>query len=212
MTYTQALAHLLRVVAKAARIAPPKKRPQTKSKNRKRRTYLPPRAVEPIEEPVFAPSVTPPDVVRGEPLPPPPPIPAPLDAAVLAAASVAGERAARAAEVEAQRAAIDATARWQKQCTAIDAHTGLRCGLVGQHVEHRTARGPFTAVAAPGQMHFARRAALELAAYSDGGAVESLTHRGTELGKRRRGLAHAGDITADDRSVEHNRKSHGEAA
>lgn len=99
--------------------------------------------------------------------------------------------------------------RWQRQCMAVDAVTGLRCGLVGQHDTHRTARGPFVTVAAPGQTHFARKAELERIAFADGGAVESLSHRATvREGKR----AHAGHITADDRSVRHNRQAHGDAA
>lgn len=86
--------------------------------------------------------------VFGEPLPPPPVVSTPLEPAVVAAASVAAEKAAAAAKVEAQRAAVELTARWQSPCKAIDASTGLQCGLMKGHaVEHRHARGIFLLVA-----------------------------------------------------------------
>lgn len=86
--------------------------------------------------------------VHGEPLPPPRPTPAPPSAAIVAAASVAEEKAAVAAELEAKRAEIEASAKWKGQCKAIDARNGLRCGLLHGHtVDHRSARGAFTTVA-----------------------------------------------------------------
>jgi hypothetical protein len=86
--------------------------------------------------------------VRGQPLPVLPPPAAPLDPAVIAAASVAAEKAAKAAELEAQKASIEASARWKSPCKAIDADTGLQCGLMKGHtVDHRHARGPFVRVA-----------------------------------------------------------------
>lgn len=91
------------------------------------------RDTAPVEEPI-----------RGEPLPPLAPPPAPLERAVELAAQAAPEKAAAAAELEAKRAAIEASARWRGSCKAIDAVTGLQCGLLAGHtLAHRNARGPF---------------------------------------------------------------------
>lgn len=86
--------------------------------------------------------------VRGKPLPPLPPTPAPLEPAVLAAIAAAPAKAAAAAELEAKREAIEANARWKSPCKAVDAATGLRCGLMKGHtVDHRHERGAFVRVA-----------------------------------------------------------------
>lgn len=91
----------------------------------------------PVEEPI-----------RGEPLPPPPPVAAPLERAVELAAAAAPEREAAAAALEAQRTELEAKARWKSPCKAVDAGTGLPCGLLHGHtVAHRHARGEFVRVA-----------------------------------------------------------------
>lgn len=91
----------------------------------------------PVEEPI-----------RGEPLPPPPPIAAPLSRAVELAAAASADKQAQAAALEAQRAELEAKARWKSPCKAFDAGTGLQCGLLQGHtVAHRHARGEFVRVA-----------------------------------------------------------------
>lgn len=97
--------------------------------------------------------------VRGQPLPPLRPTPAPLEPAVLAAASAAAEKAAAAAELERRKAEVEATAKWRSPCKAIDAATGLQCGLMKDHtVNHRHARGEFVRTAT-GPVHRAVDAA-----------------------------------------------------
>lgn len=86
--------------------------------------------------------------VFGEPLPPPPPIAAPLSRAVELAAAASADKQAQAAALEAQRAELEAKARWKSPCKAVDAGTGLPCGLLQGHtVAHRHARGEFVRVA-----------------------------------------------------------------
>lgn len=69
--------------------------------------------------------------------------------------------ACRACALQAERDALEATRRFRKQCTAVDAGTGLRCGLLEHDGKvHRTPRGPFTSTLAPGATS---RRSLELA-------------------------------------------------
>ena len=222
-SYVRAVDKLAAALAQAGGKAKPKA--TAKPKRKRRHAHHPPRAVEVSVEPYFAPGVgvlpdddeSRPEPVRGEALPPPVPTPAPLEAPVLAAASVADEKARRAAELDAERERVHAAARWRSGCEARCALTGLRCGLLGGHTgTHRTSRGEFRVVAVPGQTHFALKDALDEAATATSSDVDngkkSYAQEKRESRERLRGLAHAGHITADDRSVAHNRHLHGEAA
>ena len=184
-------------------------------KPRRARTHTPPRAPEPPLELPFAPE--PEGIeVRGQPLPPPPPTPAPLDGAVLAAAVVAHEKAIAAEQLAAHRLEVDAAAKWKGSCNAVCALTGRRCRLPAHpEGEHRSERGPFRVVAAPGQTHFARQAALDEAATA-GGDHESMydKHSGTQQQRflRRLKRAHLGaDTTTGDETNQQRRAATQEA-
>jgi hypothetical protein len=76
--------------------------------------------------------------------------------------------------------------RWTGTCRAVDAETGLRCRLPAHGDKgHRSERGPFHLVAAPGQATFARVEQLAAAAESRCGSDLSDTPRPPSSDARR---------------------------
>lgn len=63
----------------------------------------------------------------------------------------------------AMKAPADLVPQFRKQCAAVNAHDGRRCGLLEHppHVRHRTARGEFSHVAEPGQTRFEHQERLD---------------------------------------------------
>lgn len=56
----------------------------------------------------------------------------------------------------------DGEVRFRRQCTAVDAHSGRRCGLLEHEGPvHRSARGEFRVAAAPGQTSFTLQQKLD---------------------------------------------------
>lgn len=58
---------------------------------------------------------------------------------------------------------VDGEVKFRKQCKAVDAFTGRRCGLLehDDRTSHRSARGEFRVVAAAGQTRFEHQERLE---------------------------------------------------
>ncbi|PZR17517.1 MAG: hypothetical protein DI536_04175 [Archangium gephyra] len=225
VTVAQVLAELRAINANLAGVGSSRRPSRAKPAARRLKVvrepaFIPPRT-DPVElareAEVFAPPPTPPEtpgrispVCVVEPAPTsvlvelPTSKPARLPSTIVAAAAVAELRAAEAAAVAAQREVIAAKAKWRGPCKAVCALTGKACGLLVDHPgDHHSARGPFRLVAVPGQTEFAARAALDRAAVASADSPRMTDVRGSAAEKRdeRRRSAHAGDITADDKSV-----------